>query len=71
VQARGSEAVIPPHQNATIQRDYERWRYRERQLIECCLNKLKHFRRRFSRFDTLARAFLGFVPFVWALLWLR
>lgn len=71
VQERGSEAVIPPHQRAKIQRDYDTWLYRERHLIECCINKLKHFRRLFSRFDTLDRSYLGFVHFVCALIWLR
>jgi transposase len=71
LQARGSEAVIPPHQRAKIKREYDPWLYRERHLIECCLNKLKHFRRIFSRFDKLDRSFLGFVHFVCVLLWLR
>ncbi len=52
-------------------RDYDTWLYRERHLIECCINKLKHFRRIFSRFDKLDRSYLGFVHFVCALLWLR
>jgi transposase len=56
VQERGSEAVIPPHQRAKLQRDYERGLYRERHLIECCINNLKHFRRLFSRFDKLDRS---------------
>ena len=71
VEAQGSEAVIPPHQRATVKRDYDTWVYRERHLIECCFNKLKHFRRVFSRFDKLNRSFLGFVQFVCALVWLR
>lgn len=71
VQQCGSEAVIPPHQRAKVQRDYDRWLYRERHLIDCCINKLKHFRRIFSRFDKLDRSFLGFVHFVCALIWLR
>ena len=71
VQAQGSEAVIPPHQRAKVNRDYDTWLYRERHLVECCFNKLKHVRRIFSRFDKLDRSFLGFVHFVCALVWLR
>ena len=67
----GSEAVIPPHQRAKVKRDYDTWLYRERHLVECCINKLKHFRRIFSRFDKLDRPYLGFVHFACALLWLR
>ena len=32
---RGIEVVIPPHQRAKAQRDYDRWLYRERHLVEC------------------------------------
>ncbi len=71
VHAQGSEAVIPPHQSATIQHAYDTWLYRERHLVECCINKLKHFRRIFSRFDELDRSYLGFIHFVCALIWLR
>ena len=71
VEAQGSEAVIPPHQSAKVKRAYDPWVYRERHLIECCFNKLKHFRRIFSRFDKLDRSYLGFVQFVCALVWLR
>ena len=71
VQAHHAEAVIPPHQSAKVKRAYDTWVYRERHLVECCFNKLKHFRRIFSRFDKLDRSFLGFVHFVCALVWLR
>ena len=71
VHDQGSEAVIPPHQSAKGKREYDAWLYRERHLVECCINKLKHFRRIFSRFDKLDRAYLGFVHFVCALVWLR
>ena len=71
LQRQGCEAVIPPHQRTKVKRAYDTWLYRERHLIECCFNKLKHFRRIFSRFDKLDRSFLGFIHFVCALVWLR
>lgn len=67
----GIEAVIPTHQRAAILREYDTWLYRERHLIECFINKIKHFRRIFSRFDKLDRSFLGFLHFVGTLIWLR
>jgi transposase len=71
VVASGAEVVIPPHQRANAQRDYDHWWYRERHLVECFFNKLKHFRRVFSRFDKLARRYLGFIHFTSVLIWLR
>lgn len=68
------EPVIPPHQRAKgekAQRPYDKWVYRERHLVECFINKIKHFRRVFSRFDKLARRFLGFLHLVSSLIWLR
>jgi transposase len=58
-----AEAVIPPRANAKAPHDYDEWRYRERHLIECFIGKIKHFRRVFSRFDKLARRYLGFLHF--------
>jgi transposase len=63
--------VIPSKVNRKIPRAYDRWRYRERHLVECFMNKIKHFRRVFSRFDKLATRYLGFLNFVCALIWLR
>jgi len=68
---QGAVAVIPPHQSAKQLRDYDRWLYRERHLIECFINKIKHFRRVFSRFDKLAPRYLGFLHLVRTLIWSR
>ena len=68
---RGIEAVIPPHQRAKILREYDAWLYRERHLVECFISTIKHFRRIFSRFDKLARRYLGFLHFVSTLIGLR
>ena len=68
---KGIEVVIPPHQRAKEQREYDKWWYRERQLVECFINKIKHFRRVFSRYEKLDRSYLGFLHFVGALIWLR
>jgi transposase len=64
-------AVIPPKKNRKHQRDYDKHVYKERHLIECFFGKIKHFRRVFSRFDKTATAFMSFLQFVGALIWLR
>ena len=48
-EARGMEAVIPPRSNRTQPREVDWFVYKERHLIECFLNKIKHYRRIFSR----------------------
>jgi transposase len=67
----GMQPVIPPHPRAKEMREYDRWLYRERHLVECFINKIKHYRRVFSRFDKLASRYLGFLLFVGTLIWLR
>jgi transposase len=57
----GAEAVIPPKSNRKEQRD----------LAECFFNKVKQFRRVFSRFDQLGRNYLAFVQFASVMIWLR
>jgi len=72
--AQEMEPVIPPHPRAqgdNAKRPYDKWLYRERHLVECFINKIKHFRRVFSRFDKLAGRYLGFLQFVSSLIWLR
>jgi transposase len=64
-------AVIPPRRNRKDQRDYDSHLYKERHLIECFFNKIKHYRRIFSRFEKLDKRLLGFLSFAGALIWLR
>jgi transposase len=65
------EVVIPARANRIEQREYDKHWYKERHLVECFINKIKHYRRIFSRFEKYARRYLGFLSFVGALIWLR
>lgn len=67
----GAEVVIPSRANRKELREIDEHLYKERHLIECCIGKLKHFRRVFSRFDKLAKNYLSFVYFASAIVWLR
>lgn len=63
--------VIPARKNRNEPRFYDPHIYKERHLVECCINKLKWFRRIFSRYDKLASRFMSFLSFVAALIWLK
>ena len=69
--ARGITPVIPPRSNRKEPPDYDTHLYRERHLVECFINKIKHFRRIFSRFDKLDARYLAFLQFAGALIWSR
>ncbi len=71
IEAQHALAAIPPRSNRKEQRWYDRALYKERHAVECFVNKIKHFRHIFSRFDKLARRYLGFLHFVGTLIWLR
>ena len=71
IEAQGAIPVIPPRKNRLQPHDYDAHLYKERHLIECFINKIKHYRRIFSRFEKLDVRYLGFLSFVATLIWLR
>jgi transposase len=68
IQERRALAVTPSRRNRANPQEYVWFVYKEHHLIECFFNKIKHYRRIFSRFDKLARNYMGFVS---TLIWLR
>jgi transposase len=71
LKSQGIIPVIPPKSNRKVLREYDRHVYKERNLIECFIGKLKHFRRVFSRFEKWSKNYLYFIRFAAALIWLR
>jgi transposase len=71
LETQNCQAVIPPRSNRKTPREYDEHLYKERHLIECFFNKIKHFRRVFSRFDKRASSFMGFLAYASFVLWLR
>ncbi|EJR06735.1 hypothetical protein II5_01379 [Bacillus cereus MSX-A1] len=53
--------TIPPKSNAKVPWNVDWYLYKERHLVECFFNKIKHFRRIATRYDKLATSFLAFV----------
>ena len=68
---RDAIAVIPSRSNRRQPHEYDADLYKERHLIECWFNKLKHVRRIFSRFEKKAKNFLSFVYLTALLIALR
>lgn len=61
IEAQGAEAVIPPRSNRKEQREYDKEAYKERNLVERFINKIKNCRRVATRYDKTATSFLAFV----------
>ena len=64
-------AVIPPRSNRKEKRDCDFTLYKERNLIERFFEKLKQFRAIATRYDKLARNFLGALRLVAAVIQLN
>ena len=61
VEAHGAKAVIPPRRNRKQPREYDRELYKQRNRIERCFSKLKHFRRFATRYEKSRASFTALV----------
>ena len=71
IEQAGAVPVIPTHPRSLTATWYDAHLYKERHVIECFFNKLKHYRRICTRFDKLDSRYLSFVQFAAILIWLR
>lgn len=61
IEARGAEAVIPTQKNRKVQREIDRDRYEDRNLVERFWGKAKQYRRVATRYEKKAQNFLAFL----------
>jgi transposase len=71
VEAEGGEAVIPTQKNRKVQREIDRERYRDRNLVERFWARMKHYRRVATRYEKTARNFLAIIHVASIMLLLR
>jgi transposase len=71
VRAARMKAVIPSIGSRKRRIRHDKTLYRERNRIERCFNKLKHFRRLATRYDRRAVHFLAFLCLAATMLWMR
>jgi transposase len=69
--AAGKSAVIPPRNNRSLPRDYDRELYAVRHLIENFFAKIKQFRAIATRYEKTARNFLAAIHLVASVVWLN
>jgi transposase len=66
-----AEAVIPSSPSRSRKYPLDKHLYAQRHLVECCISKLKQFRRVATRFEKTARNYLAIVTIAAIVLWLR
>jgi len=67
----GAKAVIPSNRTRKIAIPHDALAYKQRNRIERCFNRLKHFRRFATRYDRRTIHFLGFAHLAATMIWLR
>jgi transposase len=67
----GAEAVIPSTRSRKVPIAHDETAYKDRNRIERCFNRLKHFRRFATRYDRRASYYLAFIQLAAVMLWLR
>lgn len=66
-----AQAVIPSKRNRKIFIPHDTDLYKQRNRIERCFSRLKHFRRFATRYDRRSIHFIGFIHIAAAIGWLR
>lgn len=71
LKSQGKTPVIPPRRNRTRLRDYDKYLYKARHLIENFFAKLKQYRAIATRYDKRGRNFLGAIYLAATVIWLN
>ena len=66
----GAEAVIPSNRTRKIAIPHDAIAYKQRNRIERCFNRLKHYRRFATRYERRTIHFAGFASLAAVMLWL-
>lgn len=66
-----AQAVIPSKRNRKIIIPHDAELYKQRNRIERCFSRLKHFRRFATRYDRRTIHFAGFIHLAAAMIWLH
>ena len=71
VAQRNMTAVIPSNANRSRAIPHDSDLYKERHLVECFINKIKHFRRVATRYDKTIASYASFVAVAACMVWMR
>ena len=66
---RGTQPVIPPRRNRKIQYDYDKAIYKQRNIVERLLRRIKDWRCIATRFDRNIRNFMSAIAIAATVIW--
>lgn len=69
--ANSHEPIVPPKRNRVNPWDYDKSKYKRRNVVERLFRRLKEFRKVCTRYDKTDIMFLAFVQFAFVVIWLN
>ena len=69
--ANGHDPVVPPKKNRKIPWEYDKEKYKRRNVVERLFRRLKEFRKVCTRYDKTDVMFLAFIQFAFIAIWLN
>ena len=69
--ANGYDPVVPPKKNRKIPWEYDKEKYKRRNVVERLFRRLKEFRKVCTRYDKTDVMFLAFIQFAFIAIWLN
>jgi transposase len=69
--SKGHEPIVPPKKNRGDPWEYDREKYKRRNVVERRFRRLKEFRKVRARYDKLDFMFLAFAQFAFVMSWLN
>ena len=67
----GHEPIVPPKKNRKGPWEYDKEKYKRRNVVERFFRRLKAFRRVFTRYDKTDEMFMAFIQFACIVIWLK
>jgi len=67
----GHEPVVPPKKNRKDPWEYDKEKYKRRNVVERFFRRIQGFRRVFTHYDKTDVMFLAFIKFACILIWIK
>ena len=69
--ANGHEPIVPPKSNRADPWEYDKEKYKKRNVVERLFRRIKGFRRVCTRYEKTDVMFMAFVQFAFTVIWLN
>jgi len=71
VASYGHEAIVPPRKTRKDPWEYDKEKYKQRNVVERLFRRIKEFRKVYTRYDKTDIMFMAFIQFAVIAIWLQ